>query len=100
MIDGYLLGRKSLRLVFVLVDAEVGPTALDVQMIDWLRAKELPCRVVATKADKVKPSRQLAQRKEVAGKLGLLPQDIVWASSAKGGGIADFRREIANVLEI
>jgi GTP-binding protein len=100
MIEGYLLGRKTLRLVFVLVDAEVGPTALDVQMIDWLRANDLPYRVVATKADKVKPSKQIVQRKEVAGKLGLLPPDIVWASSAKGGGIADFRREIAKVLEI
>jgi GTP-binding protein len=100
MIEGYLLSRKSLRLVFVLVDAEVGPTALDLQMIEWLRAMDLPCRIVATKADKVKPSKQLFQRKEVASKLGLLPQDIVWVSSAKGESIADFRREIARILEL
>ena len=98
MVEGYLTGRKSLRLVFVLVDAEVGPTALDIQMIDWLRAMDLPYRVVATKADRVKPSKQVSQRKAVAAKLGLHPNDIAWVSSAKGDGIADFRREVAGVL--
>jgi len=100
MIEGYLKGRQSLRLVFVLVDAEVGPTKLDFQMIDWLRAMDLPYRAVATKIDRVKISKQLFQRKEVAAKLGLFPTDIAWVSSAKGTGIADFRREIAAVLEI
>jgi len=100
MIEGYLKGRQSLRMVFVLIDAEVGPTKLDFQMIDWLRAMDLPYRAVATKIDRVKISKQLFQRKEVAAKLGLFPIDIAWVSSAKGTGIADFRREIAAVLEI
>ena len=100
MVEGYLKGRSSLRIVFVLVDAEVGPTKLDIQMIEWLRTMELPYRVVATKVDKVKSSRQLFQRKEVAAMLGLLPGDIAWVSSAKGTGIADFRKEIAGVLEL
>ncbi|HJU84520.1 MAG TPA: ribosome biogenesis GTP-binding protein YihA/YsxC, partial [Holophagaceae bacterium] len=73
MIGGYLTGRKSLRMVFVLVDAEVGPTKLDLQMFDWLREVDLPYRVVATKADQVKPSRQLPQRRDVAKVLGLMP---------------------------
>ena len=38
MIEDYLLHRESLELVFVLVDGEIGPTKLDVQMLDWLRA--------------------------------------------------------------
>lgn len=100
MIEGYLLGRRSLRMVFVLVDAEIGPTKLDHQMIDWLRHAELPCRVVATKADQVKPSRQLAQRRDVAAALGLQPGDIAWASSSKGTGIAELRNEVASLLGI
>ncbi|MCL1894295.1 MAG: ribosome biogenesis GTP-binding protein YihA/YsxC [Holophagaceae bacterium] len=100
MIEGYLTSRNSLRTIFVLVDAEVGPTKLDIQMIDWLRGMELPYRIVATKTDKVKPSKQLLQRKEVASKLNLLPSDIYWVSSAKGTGIADFRKEIATILEL
>jgi len=100
MIEGYLTGRRSLRMVFVLVDAEVGPTKLDHQMIDWLRHSELPCRIVATKADQVKPSRQLAQRRDVAAAFGLQAGDIAWASSSKGTGIADLRKEVAALLDL
>ncbi len=100
MIEGYLLGRPSLRMVFVLVDAEVGPTRLDHQMIDWLRTTDLPYRIVCTKADKVKPSRSLAQRRDVAKLLGLQPNDIAWASAAKGTGIQDLRREVASILNV
>ncbi|OQA36538.1 MAG: putative GTP-binding protein EngB [Acidobacteria bacterium ADurb.Bin340] len=98
MIEGYLRGRRTLRMVFVLVDAEVGPTKLDHQMFDWLRETDLPFRIVATKADQVKPSRQLAQRRDVAAVLGLHPGDIAWVSSAKGTGIQELRREIADIL--
>lgn len=100
MIEGYLLGRPTLRMVFVLVDAEVGPTKLDHQMVDWLRSVDLPCRIVATKADQVKPSRQLAQRRDVAKALFLHPDDIAWVSSAKGKGIPDLRNEVAALLDL
>ena len=100
MIEGYLLGRKSLRMVFVLVDAEVGPTRLDHQMIGWLQTTALPYRIVATKADQVKPSRQLAQRRDIAAGIGLQPGDIAWVSSAKGTGIQELRREVAACLEL
>ncbi|HET6331006.1 MAG TPA: ribosome biogenesis GTP-binding protein YihA/YsxC [Holophagaceae bacterium] len=100
MIGGYLTGRASLRMVFVLVDAEVGPTKLDHQTIEWLQTQDLPLRIVATKADKVKPSRQLAQRRDVAKVLHLMPEDIAWVSADKGMGIQDLRREVAGLLEI
>jgi len=100
MIGGYLTGRASLRMVFVLVDAEVGPTKLDLQTIGWLQSEDLPLRIVATKADKVKPSRALAQRRDVAKVLNLLPEDIAWVSSDKGTGIQDLRREVAGLLDL
>ena len=100
MIGGYLTGRPTLRMVFVLVDAEVGPTKLDHQTIEWLQSQDLPLRIVATKADNVKPSRQLAQRRDVAKVLNLLPADIAWVSADKGLGIQDLRREVAGLLEI
>ena len=100
MIEGYLLGREMLRMVFVLVDAEVGPTKLDLQMIDWLRAEDLPCRVVATKADKVGPSKALSQRRKVAAAVHLQPNDVAWTSAAKNGGIPELRREVADLLEL
>jgi GTP-binding protein len=87
MIEGYLLERKGLELVFVLVDGEIGPTKLDVQMLDWLRANAVPHTVVATKLDKVKPSKLGSRKKELAKAAGLDPGDVIWVSAAKGTGI-------------
>jgi GTP-binding protein len=100
MIGGYLTGRATLRMVFVLVDAEVGPTKLDHGMVAWLRDADLPYRIVATKADQVKPSKALKQRKDVAADLGLLPADIAWVSAAKGKGIPELRLEVAALLNL
>jgi GTP-binding protein len=87
-------------MVYVLVDAEVGPTKLDHQMLDWLHSVDLPYRIVATKCDQVKPSRQLAQRRDVATELGLLPGDIAWVSADKGTGIPELRMEVAGMLAL
>ena len=100
MIEGYLLGRPSLRMLFVLVDAEVGPTALDLQMLDWLRHVRLTHRIVATKTDQVKPGRQVAQRRDVAAALHLHPDDLAWVSSKKGKGLTGLRNEMAALLEL
>jgi GTP-binding protein len=87
-------------MVFVLVDAEVGPTRLDHQMVEWLGSVALPYRIVATKCDQVKPSRQLAQRRDVAADLGLQTLDIAWVSAEKGTGIPDLRLEVAGLLSL
>ncbi len=100
MVDGYLLGRPSLRMVFVLVDAEVGPMNLDLQMLDWLHHVRLPYRIVATKADQVKPGRQTARRRDVAAALGLAPDAVAWVSSKKGKGLTELRNEMATLLEL
>jgi GTP-binding protein len=100
MIEGYLLGRPTLRTVFVLVDAETGPTRLDRQMVDWLLHVRLPHRIVATKADRVKASRQVAQRRDAAAALQLHPDDLAWVSSTKGRGLTSLRNEVAALLEL
>jgi len=83
MIETYLLTREGLQMVMVLVDGEIGPTKLDVQMLDWLRDNEIPHQVVATKTDKVKSNKKPARRKELAAGCMLDPGDIVWVSAAK-----------------
>ena len=83
MIEGYLLGREQLVMVYVLVDGEIGPTPLDQQMLDWLRAEDVPHTVVATKWDKVKSSRKDTRKRELAAGCQLEPGDIVYVSAAK-----------------
>lgn len=100
MIEGYLRGRKTLRMIYVLVDAEVGPTKLDLQVVEWLSDIQLPYRIVATKGDQVKPSKALSRRKELSGALGLHPNDIAWVSADKGTGIQELRLEVAAMLDL
>ncbi len=91
MIETYLLERENLEMVVVLVDGVVGPTALDIQMLDWLRSHEIPHTVVATKHDKVKSSQRNKRKFEVADKCELEEGDVVWVSSEKGTGLDRLR---------
>ena len=91
MMDGYLLGRDELAMAMVLVDGEIGPTKLDVQMLDWLRASEVPFTVVASKHDKVKSSQRDKRKRDLAAGCGVAPGEVVWVSAAKGVGIDRLR---------
>jgi GTP-binding protein EngB required for normal cell division len=85
-------------MVFALVDAKVGPTRLDFQMLEWLEAKGLPWRSVATKTDQVKASRAAVRRREVAQALGLRPEDLAWVSAEQGCGVRELRAETVALL--
>jgi GTP-binding protein len=100
MIEGYLMGSKTLAAIFVLVDAKLGPTKLDLEMLNWLQAESLPWRVVATKSDQVKSSRALARRREVAQAVGLTPEAMAWVSSQAGAGIGELRNEVARLIGV
>lgn len=91
MIEGYILERPNLAMVFVLVDGAIGPTKLDQQMLDWLRFNVVPHTVVATKFDKVKSSKRSTRKKELAAGCQLDLGDIVWVSATKGDGIDQLR---------
>lgn len=87
MIEGYLLNREQLAMTLVLVDGEIGPTKLDVTMLEWARGNDLPFTVVATKHDKVKSSKREKRKADLADGCAIRRSDIVWVSAAKGTGI-------------
>ena len=91
MIEGYLLEREELVMVFVLVDGEIGPTPLDVQMLEWLRYNDVPHTVVATKSDKVKSAKRQRRKRDLAEGCMLQQGDIVWVSASKNVGIERLR---------
>jgi len=96
MMEDYLLTREQLVRTLVLVDGEIGPTKLDLQMLEWLRAEDLVHSVIATKHDKVKSSKRQKRKKELAEACGLPPGEVVWVSATTGVGIDRLR---ALVLE-
>ena len=87
LMERYLLERRPLTMIMVLVDGEIGPTPLDVQMLEWLRANDRPHTVVATKHDKVRSSARQKRRRELAEACGVDDGEVVWVSAAKGVGI-------------
>ena len=87
----YLATRGPLVMTLVLVDGEVGPTRLDVEMLEWLREHEVAYTVVATKHDKVKSSRRQRRRRELAAGCGLAEREVVWVSAEKGVNIDRLR---------
>lgn len=91
MMEHYLRDRVPLSMVMVLVDGEIGPTKLDLQLLDWLRAGNVSHVVIATKHDKLTSSKRSRRSQELAAACGLAPSDVVWVSAAKGTGIDRLR---------
>ncbi|MFC2319875.1 MAG: ribosome biogenesis GTP-binding protein YihA/YsxC [Segatella oulorum] len=53
MISGYILQRKQLVNVFVLIDVRHDPQKIDREFIDWLGESGVPFAIIFTKADKL-----------------------------------------------
>ena len=99
MIEDYLLERDELVMIMVLVDGEIGPTKLDVQMLEWLQSHGRPHTVIATKHDKVKSSVRDKRKRELAAKCNLDPKQVVWVSASKNVGIDQLRTLVRNWLD-
>ena len=83
----------------MLVDGEVGPTKLDVQMIEYLHANDVPMQIVATKHDKVKSSKRETRKRDLAAGCGVAQRDVMWVSADSGVGIDSLRGHILGVLD-
>ena len=57
MISGYILQRKQLVNVFVLIDVRHAPQKIDREFIDWLGESGVPFAIIFTKADKLGPGK-------------------------------------------
>lgn len=97
-LHAYLRGRGPLVRTLVLVDGEVGPTRLDVDMLAWLRDHRVPHQVVATKHDKVRSSQRTRRRRDLAAGCGVEPGEVVWVSARTGTNIDRLRGLVAGWL--
>lgn len=87
MIEEYFTKRKSLSLVFLLVDFRHEPTNDDYLMINFIRHFNKNVVVIATKKDKVKKSLWVKQEKLIRSKLKMSLEDplIICSSLTKEG---------------
>jgi GTP-binding protein len=69
MISSYILQRRQLTNVFVLVDIRHDPQQIDREFIDWLGKSGIPFAIIFTKADKLAPSKMKQQAEAYMSKL-------------------------------
>lgn len=75
MIEDYLEHREQLKRVYMLVDFRHKPSDDDILMYKFLKYYNLPVTVIATKVDKVSPSKRSKQEKTIIQTLELSPDD-------------------------
>jgi GTP-binding protein len=89
MVKAYLLYRKQLSFVLVLVDARHQPQKLDLAMINWLGEHHIPFVILLTKADKdarMQVNKNLILLQSVLGSnWEVLPQIFVTSSRERRG---------------
>lgn len=94
MIEGYYNQDRDFCLVVSLIDIRHPATALDVNMIEFLRAADLPFIIVLTKADKIAKSKAASAMAALRKQLGFSRDEVemVAISSSTGTGIDDLKK--------
>ena len=97
MIGEYLKGRDGLRAVVAIVDAEVGPTADDVQMLDYLQELSPRVLVAATKLDRISKAGRKPRVWKIAEQLELPREAVVGFSATETLGFEEVWRALLTV---
>ncbi len=98
LITNYILNRRNLVNLFVLIDARHTPQKIDLEFIEWCGESGVPFSIVFTKADKLKPNAALKNvedyRNELLKTWEDLPEIYVTSAEKKEG-----TEEILNFIE-
>lgn len=96
MMEDYLMNRKNLKQVFMLIDFRHKPSNDDIMMYNFLKYYKLPVTIVATKSDKVGTPLHQKQRSIILNTLDLVVGDefVVFSNVTKMG-----RNEIYDKIE-
>ena len=101
LIHAYLLGRRNLARVYVLIDARHGLKDTDTPTLKALSEAAVSHQVVLTKADAVKTSELAGRIAEVEAAIAKRPAafpGVLVTSAEKGTGIQDVRAAVARLL--
>jgi GTP-binding protein len=99
MVETYLMIRRSLKLVVMILDIRRDPSEDDLSLIQWLDHYDIPAYFVLTKADKLTRSNRLSRQAAVRESLGLpKDQELLLFSAKSGEGAETLRRKIEKTL--
>lgn len=100
LIEGYFNQERIFALVVSLVDIRHDASALDLNMIEFLKESGLPFMVVLTKADKLSKQQCIKQTAKLRKQLDLGKETPLLAvSSESGTGIEELRTLIAKAID-
>lgn len=85
MIETYFTSREQLRAAVLIVDLRHPPTKDDIAMYEFLKHYDLPCIVIATKADKIPKGKWQKHLKVTRETLGLAKDDELLLFSSETG---------------
>ncbi len=100
LIEGYFNQDRDFALVVSLIDIRHEPSALDRNMVEFLKDAELPFAIALTKADKLSTQQAQKQRALIVKALDL-PKGtpVIVTSAEKGTGVDELRSLIASAFE-
>ena len=84
LIGSYLENRQALRCVVVIIDIRHAMKVQDLELLDWLRSKNIPHLVVYTKTDKLSRNECGRQKGLLDASLQVKKEDGILFSSVKG----------------
>ena len=90
MIEEYLVYRKQLAMVVLLIDFRHDPTEDDILMYEYLKTYQIPVLVVGTKLDKVPKTKRIRHERAIKQKLNMDDKDIFIAYSSETHENKDF----------
>ena len=99
MIEEYVIHRKNLKMVFLLVDYRHKPTEDDILMYNFLKYYNHRVTVIATKSDKIKNNERAKCKRVILETLNLQEGDkLIITSSEKREGLGLVLQTLDDVL--
>jgi GTP-binding protein len=99
MIEECIVQRKSKKIVYIIIDAFVGPMQLDFDMIHWLNDYDIPFKIIANKCDKIsKIFIQNDIKNKTAKSFGIDRSNIFAVSAKKRNGFNELQFDIVKFL--
>ena len=87
LIETYIAERQTLRAVVCIVDSEVGPTQLDVDLLGWTREVHRDAVVVATKLDRLGKAHRKPALASAAAALAVPATSVIGFSAKERLGV-------------
>lgn len=94
LIEDYLSNSPYLATIFQLIDIRHDPHPSDIELLQWLAFRQLPHRIVLTKADKLSKNQVAKQISKNAKLLGIPREYFIATSVTSGLGIQQIRNEL------